>query len=83
MLVLKRKAGDDGIRIDDDVLIQILDVFQWKNGSLTKVDDKMLKSLEISVGIAAPETRVIRRGEVWAQIQTEKAGGHEAAKTQR
>jgi sRNA-binding carbon storage regulator CsrA len=50
---------------------------------LTKVDDKMLKSLEISVGIAAPETRVIRRGEVWAQIQTEKAGGHEAAKTQR
>jgi sRNA-binding carbon storage regulator CsrA len=72
MLVLKRKAGE-GIKIDDDVLIQILDVFQWKNGSLARVDDKMLKSLEISVGIAAPETRIIRRSEVWEQMQIEKA----------
>ncbi len=82
MLVLKRKPGE-GIRIDDDVLIKILDVFQWKNGSLTRVDDRMLKSLEINVGIAAPETRIIRRSEVWDQIQTEEAGENETAKTER
>jgi carbon storage regulator CsrA len=82
MLVLKRKAGE-GIRIDDDVLIQVLDVFQWKNGSLMRVDDKMLKSLEISVGIAAPKTRVIRRDEVWDEIQSEKEGKHETEQTER
>ena len=73
MLVLKRKVGD-GIRIEDDVLIEIVDVHKWSDGKLEKLDAATMNALEISVGIAAPQDKRILRDEVWVKNQIEKAG---------
>ncbi len=73
MLVLKRKVGE-GIRIEDDVRFQILDVHQWQDGILKRVDPATLQALEISVGIAAPKEKRILRDEVWNANQIKKAG---------